>query len=151
MNGAVALIDAPGLIEAAIEIAASPRAVFDYCIDSRREMEWNPKLLAAAKLTDDPIAAGSRFDLRLAGVGWMRTEIVEFDRPSHWAATGVSRRLDVHFEAEVTHIHGGSRLVVRTVLLPHGPLRLALPVLRRVMSRHWQSNLRTIKAKLETA
>jgi hypothetical protein len=93
---------------------------------------------------------GTRFRLRLAGVGWATTENVAFHRPTHWAGTSTSRRLDVRLEGEVTATGQRSRLTVRTLLLPHGPLRLARPLLRRVMRRHWDSNLRTIKAKLET-
>ncbi len=139
----------PGVIENTIDIAASADDVFNYCTDTRRETEWNPKMLEVVKLTDGPLGASTRFRLRLAGVGWMNTEILEFHRPNRWTATGTSRRLDVRFEGEVTQAAHGSRLVVRTVLAPHGPLRLALPMLRTIMRRHWQTNLHTIKARLE--
>jgi MOSC N-terminal beta barrel domain len=39
-------------VENVTEIARSPEAVFDYCVDLAREPEWNPKARRVAKLTD---------------------------------------------------------------------------------------------------
>jgi uncharacterized protein YndB with AHSA1/START domain len=139
-----------GAIQNVIDIAADPQTVFDYCIDSRHETDWNAKLLEVVKRTDGPVGLGTRFDVRLSGTGWMATEIVAFRRPTFWAATGSSKHLDVRIGGEVAHTGDGSRLSVRTLLLPHGVLRLVLPALRKVMRRHWDDNLRAIKTSLET-
>ncbi len=71
--------------------------------------------------------------MHFEGVGWSTTENVAFKRPSFWAATSASRRLDVRFEEEVTPTERGARLVVRALLLPHCVLRLVQPILRRIM------------------
>jgi diacylglycerol O-acyltransferase / wax synthase len=150
-NAAMAsgLLGRRGVVENAIEIEATPEAVFDYCTDVLREPEWNPKLLEVEKLTEGPIGLGTRFRIRLDGVGWSTTENIAFHRPSFWAATSASRRLDVHIEFEVTTTGGGARLSVRTLLLPHGVLRLAHPILRRYMREQWEHHLQRIKARLE--
>jgi hypothetical protein len=90
-----------GVVENAIEIEAQPEAVFDYCTDVLREPEWNPKLLEVEKLTEGPIGLGTRFKIRLDGVGWSTTENIAFERPKYWAATSASRLLDVRIEFEV--------------------------------------------------
>ena len=143
------LLGRRGVVENAIEIEARPEAVFDYCTDVLREAEWNPKLLEVEKLTAGPIALGTRFRIRLDGVGWSTTENIAFHRPSFWAATSTSRLLDVRIEFEVTPTGRGTRLSVRTLLLPHGVLRLARPILRPYMRGQWEHYLRRIKTRLE--
>jgi hypothetical protein len=138
-----------GFVENAIEIEARPEAVFDYCTDVLREPEWNPKLLEVEKLTAGPIGLGTRFRIRLDGVGWSTTENIVFHRPSSCTATSTSKLLDVRLEWEVTATDRGARLVVRTLLLPRGLLRLAQPILRRYMRQQWEHHLQRIKARLE--
>jgi uncharacterized protein YndB with AHSA1/START domain len=143
------LLGRRGVVDNAIEIEASPEAVFDYFTDTLREPEWNLKLLEVEKLTPGPIGLGTRFRIRLDGVGWSTTENIAFHRPSFWAATSASRMLEVRIEAEVTPTRRGARLSVRTLLLPHSVLRLARPFLRRIMRQQWEHHLRRIKARLE--
>jgi uncharacterized protein YndB with AHSA1/START domain len=139
-----------GVVHNTVDIAVDPQTVFDYVTDIAHETAWNPKLRQVLKLTDGPIGQGTRFRLRLSGTGWMTTEIVAFHRPSFWATIGESRRLSVQSEAEVAGTGQGSRLIVRTLLAPHGLLRLAKPALRAMIRRHWDDNLRTIKNILES-
>jgi len=143
------LLGRRGVVENAIEIEATPEAVFDYCTDVLREPEWNPKLLEVEKLTAGPIGLGTRFRIRLDGVGWSTTETIVFNRPSLCAATSTSRLLDVRLEWEVKPAGRGARLSVRTLLLPHGVLRLVQPILRRIMRQQWEHHLRRIKARPE--
>ena len=143
------LVGRRGVVENAIEIEARAEAVFDYCTDVLHEPEWNPKLLEVEKLTAGPIGLATRFRMHFDGIGWSTTENVAFSRPSFWAATSASRRLDVRFEGEVTPTERGARLVVRTLLLPHGVLCLAQPILRRIMRQQWEHHLQAIKARLE--
>jgi hypothetical protein len=138
-----------GVIENTIEIEAMPEAVFDYCTDILREHEWNPKLIEVEKLTAGPIGLGTRCRIRLQGAGWSTTENIAFQRPSFWAATNTGKSLDVRIEWEVTPTERGTRLSVRTLLLPHGLLRLAQTILGRYMRGQWEHHLRRIKARLE--
>jgi hypothetical protein len=101
--------------------------VFDYCTDVLHAPEWNPKLLRNRETDGGSDRVATRFRMHFDGVGWSTTENVAFHRPSFWAATSASRRLDVRFEGEVMPTERGARLVVRTLLLPHGVLRLAKP------------------------
>jgi hypothetical protein len=150
-NGAMTsrLLGRRGVVENAIEIEATPEAVFDYCTDVLREPEWNPKLLEVEKLTAGPVGLGTRFRIRLDGVGWSTTENIAFHRPNFCAATSASKRLDVRIEWEVRPMERGTILSVRTLLLPHGVLRLGQAILRRFMWHQWEHHLRRIKARLE--
>lgn len=75
-------------------------------------------------------------------------EYVRFTPPRHWASTSTSRRLNVRFEAQVIPIDSGSRLVVRTLLLPKGNWRPLRPVLSSIMRRSWSHHLATIRTRL---
>lgn len=151
MTAATTLTATPGVVQNEIDIAADPPTVFNYVTDIAHETAWNPQLRQVVQLTDGPVRQGTRFRLRLSGIGWMTTEIIRFHPPTFWATAGRSRRLDVRSEAEVAGTGHGSRLIVRTVLVPQGLLRLATPVLRGIIRRHWDDNLRSIKSILETA
>ena len=152
-NGAMTygLLGRRGVVENAIDIEATPEAVFDYCTDVLREPEWNPKLLEVEKLTAGPIGLGTRFRIRLNGVGWSTTENIAFQRPSFCAAMSASKLLDVRIEWQVRPTERGATLSVRTLLLPHGVLRLGQPILRRLIWHQWEHHLRRIKARLELA
>ena len=137
-------------VEASIGIAAPAEKVFDYVTDVRREREWNPQLREAEKLTPGPIGAGTRYRVRFGrGAGVAVIENTAFERPRSWAATSTSRRLDVRFRGQVTAVPGGCRLAVHTELFPHGALRALSPLLRQVIRRSWQKDLRTIKTITE--
>jgi hypothetical protein len=56
------------------------------------------------------------------------------------------RRLLCHSHPTET----GSRLDVAMMVIPHGPLRLLLPLLRRRMQQQELDNMRFIKGKLES-
>ena len=118
--------------------------------DPRHELECNPQLLAVELLTDGPIGVGTRFRMRFGhGVGDSTVTYTGFDPPRSWAAHSTSARLDVHAEGLVEPAGSGARLVVRTNLRPHGPLRPLAPLLRRYMHRTWDRNLAAISARLQ--
>jgi hypothetical protein len=55
------------------------------------------------------------------------------------------------WHSTVTPTETGSRLDVRMAVIPHGPLRLLLPLLRRRMQQQEFDNLRFIKGSWKTA
>lgn len=138
-----------GVVRNTARIARPPQVVFAYLTDLQREPEWNPALKAVTPLTDGPLRAGSRYAVRFDRVG---ESIIEYDRvepPFRWATRSSGRRLDVRFLGEVTPEPAGCRVSLQTRLLPHGVLRLATPVLNRVMRKSWDRHLQTITSRLE--
>jgi hypothetical protein len=137
-------------IENSIGIAAPAEKVFDYVTDVRREPEWNPQLRKPEKLTPGPVGAGTRYRVRFGrGVGTAIIENTGFDRPRSWSGVSTARRLTVRFRGQVTPILGGCQVAVRTELFPHGALRVLSPLLRRVIRRSWERDLRAIKTIIE--
>jgi hypothetical protein len=76
-------------------------------------------------------------------------EYLTYERPKAWSATAPSKAVTVDFYATVAPTETGSRLDVAMMVIPHGPLRLLLPLLRRRMQQQELDNMRFIKAKLE--
>ena len=138
------------VVEDAVEIRATPEAVFDYCTDTGREIEWNPRTRYVKKLTDGPIGLGTRFEGEWLKGDPMLTEYVAFDRPRAWRSIGRSRRLHATSEGRVAPTAEGTRLVLRMELRPSGALRLLLPLISRTMQKRESENLQRIKAVLES-
>jgi hypothetical protein len=76
-------------------------------------------------------------------------EYITYERPKAWSATAPSKSLTIDFHGTVTPTETGSRLDVAMAVIPHGPLRLLLPLIRRRMQQQELDNMRFIKAKLE--
>ena len=73
------------VIENQATIACTPEELFDYCVDLRNELEWNPTVISMEKLTDGPIGVGTRYLARWKGApSAIEVTCVEFDRPRRW-------------------------------------------------------------------
>jgi len=137
------------VVENTVEIARAPEYVFDYCTDLTREPEWNPKAKRVEKITAGPIGLGSQFNAEFLKGDAMIVELVRFERPTAWEATGRSRHLDAKTEGRVSATDDGARLNMRMELGPKGTLKLLLPILGRYMHNQEERNLANIKAVLE--
>jgi hypothetical protein len=68
-----------------ITVACTPEELFDYWVDLRNELEWNPTAVSMEKVTEGPIGVGTRFLARWKGAP-SATEVtcLEFERPRRW-------------------------------------------------------------------
>jgi uncharacterized protein YndB with AHSA1/START domain len=137
------------IVENTVDIRRSPEEVFDYCTDILREPEWNPRTRRVEKLTQGPVGLGTRFEGEWIKGNPMVIEYVRFERPTQWATTGRSTRLDAKSEGRVSATQDGAHLTVRMELRPRGLLTFLLPLMRRTMHRREDRNLTTIKTILE--
>ena len=139
------------VLENAVDIAVAPERAFDYLSDLRNEHDWNPKMRSVRLLTGEPIGVGSRLRVRWAGSPDNIVEYTRYDRPHAWASVATSRMMTVRFSAMVTPIATGSHLAVRMELVPHGPMKVLQPLLRRWMQAQERDNMRYIKATMESS
>jgi hypothetical protein len=138
------------VLENSVDIARPPAQVFDYLSDLRNEKIWNPKMRSVRLLTGEPIGVGSRYQARWSGSPDNTVEYTVFDRPHSWASVASSRMMTVRFAARVQANDVGARLTVRMEMVPHGPMRLLQPLLRRWMQSQEADNMRFIKTTMET-
>ena len=47
------------IIENQTAVACTPEELFDYCVDLRNELEWNPTAMSVEKVTDGAIGVGT--------------------------------------------------------------------------------------------
>jgi uncharacterized protein YndB with AHSA1/START domain len=134
----------------AVDLARRAEEVFDYLSDMRNEKEWNPKMELVEAVTDGPLRAGSKFRAKWQGSPVTIVEYITYQRPNAWSATAPSKSLTIDFQGTITPTETGSRLDVAMAVIPHGPLRLLLPLIRRRMQQQELDNMRFIKRKLES-
>jgi hypothetical protein len=137
------------VIEAAIDIERPAEAVFGYCSDHTREVEWNPAMRRVAKITDGPVGTGTRYEMEFLPGRPLIGECVRFDPPTSWTVTGSGNGMRSSFSGRVTPVPGGARLGLHMEIETRGLLRAALPLLRRKMPRDLERDITLIKANLE--
>ena len=140
---------ATAVLQNGVDLARRPEEVFDYLSDLRSEKQWNPKMQLVEAITDGPPRVGSKFRAKWQGSPVTIVEYTSYERPEAWGTTAPSKSFTVDFSGTVTPTATGSRLDVRLEVIPHGPARLLLPLIRLWMQRQELDNMRFIKEQLE--
>jgi hypothetical protein len=139
------------VVEAEADIRRSAEEVFDYASDPANEPEWNIRARSVQKLTGGPVGVGARYRMAFTQGPAAFSECVRFDRPQYWEHAGGSKILSSGFSGRVVPKADGSHLLLRMQIQPRGPLRLALPLVRRRMQRELARDVVAVKARLEGA
>jgi uncharacterized protein YndB with AHSA1/START domain len=139
------------VIEAEADIRRPAEEVFEYASDPAREPEWNIRMRRIEKLTGGPVGVGARYRMEFTQGPAAISECVRFERPGCWEHAGGSKIISSGFSGTVAPQGDGSHLLLRMRIRPRGPLRLALPLVRRRMQRELARDIVTIKARLEGA
>lgn len=137
------------IIESTVQIERAPEEVFDYLVDLRNELEWNPGVESMEKLTEGPIGMGTRYRAKWKQSRHIEVECTAFDRPHRWVYVNggpVAVTLTINLMAEGP----GTRLVSTFDAQPRGLMRLGFPIFLRVMRRQEAENMRNLKKKLES-
>ena len=117
----------------------SPRQTFNYMADFANSAEWDPGVVSAEKLTDDPLRVGARFDLVAAFLGReidLTYETIELEAPRRVvlrAKSGTVVSLDaMTFEPTASD---GTAVTYDADLRLKGAFRVADPLLRLAFRR----------------
>jgi hypothetical protein len=137
------------VIEAEADIRRSATEVFEYASDPANEPEWNIRMRRVEKLTGGPVGVGARYRMEFTQGPAAISECVRFERPGCWEHAGGSKIISSAFSGRVAPKGEHSHLLLRMQIRPRGPLRLALPLVRRRMQRELERDVVTIKARLE--
>jgi uncharacterized protein YndB with AHSA1/START domain len=138
------------VIEAEADIRRSPRDVFDYASEPANEPAWNPRMTRIEQLTGAAVGVGARYRMQFTSGPPASSEVVRFERPRLWEMAGGSSLLRSRWTGRVLPNGDGAHLELRLELRLRGPLRLALPLVRRRMHADLARDIATIKAVLES-
>ena len=135
-----------------VRIDAPTTTVFDTVADERNEPRYNPRIVRAEMLTDEPVRAGSRFVAEPKGMGdrgRMTLEIMEHERPRRLHNVIRSSYMHVDGTLTFTESGGATRLRWDWAMRLVGPLRILTPLLVLVGPRWERRNWVDLKAYLE--
>lgn len=136
------------VIESTALIHRPKEEVFDFLVDLRNELIWNPDVVSVELLTPEPIGLGSRYLAKWKQSGRIQVECTGFDRPNGWTYLNggpVAVTLDVRLSEE----EGATRLVSRFDARPRGMFRLVFPVFLMIIRRQERENMRNLTRALE--
>ena len=136
------------VIENSVQIERSPEEVFDYLVDLRNELEWNPDVQSMAKITDDPIGVGTKFLAKWKQSKLIEVECIRFERPYRWAYSN-GGPLTVVFDIALTPQGNATLLVSRFDVRPRGLMQLFFPIVLRQLKHAEKQNMAHIKNALE--
>ena len=140
------------VIENSVRIERPPEDVFDSISDPRSELEWNPKVRIMEKLTQGPIAPGTRFRAKWSKSPVIELEILRFDRPRGWAyRNGGAIAVDLDISLEPLDDGQATQLRSRVDATAHGPMRVVFPLIIGSLRREEARNMRLIKERIESA
>ena len=118
-----------------VTLEQRPERAFDFFVDFPNEPTWNPDCLSVEKTSEGPIAIGTKFTGRMRGVGRIRSEIVDLERPGRCSLVERSRVAEGTFTFRFAPLGEGTRVEVGMRLQPRGPMRWLEPLMARMVSR----------------
>jgi hypothetical protein len=130
------------------DLTCTPEEAFDYLVDLRNELEWNPRVEAMEKVTDGPIAVGTAYRAKWKNSPWIDVECVEYERPLRWAYHN-GGPIEVTFSARLAPTPTGTTLHADFDATPHGLFRLIFPLFLRQLRKDEQANMTHLRTALE--
>jgi len=140
-------------IEGEIIIARPAETVFDFAADQRNEPRYNPRMIRADKVSDDPVGKGTVFRSTAKVMGRaaeMRIELTGYDRPGRLASRTTTGQADIDGTLTFDPVPGGTRMRWSWNVRPRGAARLLTPVINWLGRRQEQAVWTSMKRYLET-
>lgn len=142
-------------IEFPVEIDRPVDEVFNYVTDPTKLGEWQPTIVSVTQQTDGPIDKGTRLlEVRSAPFGKRAealVEVSEFEQNRRFGLKVVSGPLPIDGHHTFSSVNGGTHIDFVAEGSLKGPMRIAQPLLRRVLDRQFKRYYAELKSVLEAA
>jgi uncharacterized protein YndB with AHSA1/START domain len=136
-------------------IRRSPEDVFDYVTDPGKLDTWQTNTVSATREDGGPMRVGSRLREVHRAPGGKElpslVEVTEFERPRAFALKVVEGSLPVDLDIGLAPGERGTLMSFRGHGQPTGAMRLAQPLLQRVLKRQFAQQCATLKQVLESS
>jgi len=123
--------------------------VFDFLADVRNEAAWNPRVIRIDKTSDGSIGAGTTFQGLYKGIGPLRTELVEYERPGRFSFRSSGPRMRITGMFVLSAVQGRSSVTLNADLEPQGLFRLIAPLMAPLIKRQNAAAATRLKQVLE--
>ena len=140
-------------IELPVDVARPVHDVFAYVTDVERLAEWQPNVVSVTKETEGPMGRGTRLrEVRRGPFGRNVEAIVEvaaYEPDRRFDLRIVSGPLPIDGSHEFHRTDGGTRIDFVAEGRPGGVLRIAEPLLARVLRRQFSGYYERLKNVLD--
>jgi carbon monoxide dehydrogenase subunit G len=109
--------------------------VFDFLADIRNEMRWNPRIVRIAQTSAGSIGAGTTFEGQYQGLGTLRTQLVEYERPRRISFRSTGARMHINGTIVLTPAGDGTDVSLHADLEPQGIFKVVAPLMGPVIRR----------------
>ena len=142
-------------IELSIMIRRPVEEAFAFLANLENDVKWHRAFVEVRKTSDGPLGVGARF-LVFEGVLGRRTpgteyEVTEYEPNRIAAWKTVSGPLQLKFWRTFERVEGGTRFAVRYEGEPRGFLRLAWPLITRMVKRQQGGDMRRVQELMEAS
>lgn len=138
--------------KASLDTPRPPAEMFAYLSDFSTTEEWDPGVIEAERLGEDPVREGTEFRLLARFLGRKTPliyRIVEYDPPSAVTFRGESSTVVSLDRITFEPSNGGTRITYDADLALKGALKLADPLLRIAFKRVGDRALAGLRSTLE--
>ena len=136
-------------IERSAEFPYSSDQLFALMADIRNELKWMPTVKEVRKTDDRPLGVGSEFDALYQGFGRMHIRLTEYTPGEAFACDVAGTPVDLKCRFAYVKVPGGTRMDARIDVFPHGPLRLAQPILKWMFNKEFSKRPAQLRRGLE--
>ena len=141
-------------VDLTVQVSRPVEEVFAYVTDPAKLSEWQINLVSVTKETEGPVRSGTRFrEVRRAPFGRTVEAIVEvsaYEENRRFDLRIVSGPLPIDGRNEFTGVDGSTRIEFGAEGELRGALRLARPVLARLLHRQFESDYARLQDALES-
>src|SRR5687768_15572536 len=122
-----------------IDVARTVEDVFDFLADIRNERSWNPRIVTIDKVSEGPIAAGTKFRGMYAGLGELTTELLVFERPHRFSFRSTGPRMHIKGQFVLAPSPIGTTIDLEAELTPQSFFRLLAPLMAPTIRKQNQA------------
>jgi uncharacterized membrane protein len=137
----------------AIEIDRPVGAVFAWVTDPAKLPTWQTNTVAVEQVTDGPLGVGTRLRETHRAPGGRRldslVEVVAYEPDRHFALRILDGPLPIDGAFAFAPAASGTRVEMHGHGEPRGLMRMAAPLLARVLRRQFARDLASLKSVLE--